>query len=341
MRPIAAALLSLVFASPAAAQTVGLEDPACASLPFDQRSMRTILELELEVDGWELTPGESDAALSWAPEPCEPGVTRYRIALRDAEGRVTEARVDLAEVPLGTLPRALALELVGLFRERGRPAGADPVDAAERPAAAARADPTPATMGAPSAEANADTVAVSDADTVSDADPASPETHAEPSVRFVVLGHLRNTPDSSALLFGPRVGLELPLALGLPLTLRLDAAAAFGPADHGAVLAAFDGGLALAIAAQAAQGVAVRFGPRLWLGHAAALEAPGAARQSDDAQVGLGLRVGVDLALAPGIDLLLEGEVGANLHGLELSGPAGRTGFLGAYWGLDVGLGFR
>ena len=87
--------------------------------------------------------------------------------------------------------------------------------------------------------------------------------------------------------------------------------------------------------------LAVRFGPRLWLGHAAALEAPGATRQSDDVQVGLGLRVGVDLALAPGIDLLLEGEVGANLHGLELSGPAGRTGFLGAYWGLDVGLGFR
>jgi hypothetical protein len=59
---------------------------------------------------------------------------------------------------------------------------------------------------------------------------------------------------------------------------------------------------------------------------------------SRDIQVGLGVLVGLDLTLAPGLELLVDAEVGTNLHGLELETLAGRTGFLGAYWGADVGL---
>jgi fermentation-respiration switch protein FrsA (DUF1100 family) len=101
-----------------------------------------------------------------------------------------------------------------------------------------------------------------------------------------------------------------------------------------------DGGLALTLAATAVPGLGLRFGPRGWLGHGYVVDdgADAASRRSEDVQVGLGVLVGVRAALAPGTQLLVDGEVGSSLHGLALDTSAGRSGFLGAYWEANAGL---
>jgi hypothetical protein len=124
--------------------------------------------------------------------------------------------------------------------------------------------------------------------------------------------------------------------------LRADIGVAFGPTSFDFLLGYVDGGLTVAIWARALPELALRFGPRLWLGHGWIFdaEAKGATRQSGDVQFGVGLVVGADIMIAPGIELSIESEVGTHHEGVEYAVASGRTGFLGAYWGASVGLAF-
>ena len=365
MRPLAAALLSLAIASPAGAQAVGLEDPACASLPFDPDAMRAVFALELAVDGRRLADDDATVSLSWAPERCEAGATRYRIALRDERGRVREAVLDLADVPLGTLARAVALELIGLLGERPPPSSSGPhavSDSASDSGSDSGSDASDSASdsGSDASDFGSDAAASDSASGAASA--AAPdgapeiESDSRPANShgpiWAAEATVRNTPDTGAVLSGLRLALDLGifaefLGEAFPLLVRLDFAFAGGPASHHASLAEIEGGVTLAIRANAAPGVDMRFGPRLWLGYgwveAAAPDGVGThvSMGGEGKLFGAGLSVGLDVAVHPSVDLRIGGEVGTNIEGLQLASGSGTTGFTGAYWGLDVGLGFR
>src|SRR5690606_4633983 len=111
-------LLAAALASPARAQdvpsTVRLRDPSCTELPFAASRVRDLLELELSVDGAELVDEDEAASVevTYEPEPCEPGATRFVLRLVGPGGSLRLATADLASIPLGTVPRALALQMV-------------------------------------------------------------------------------------------------------------------------------------------------------------------------------------------------------------------------------------
>lgn len=243
--------------------------------------------------------------------------TRFVLRLVGADGELRLATADMRDIPLGTVPRALALQLVEALRgEPPAPDRAPPIEQAPPPIEPAEV---------PRAEV-----------------PIEPAPGAGPPARVGLAASVRNTPDTGGTLAGARLFVDLPLGQGLPLTLRVDAGAAFGPSAHDLVLGSIAGGLTLSIWARALPALALRFGPRLWVGHGWAFdaEARNATLQSEEVQVGAGLVVGGDFALAERIELLVEAEVGTHLLGLDYVLPAGRSGFLGAYWGADVALAF-
>jgi len=167
---------------------------------------------------------------------------------------------------------------------------------------------------------------------------SSPAPSSSPPLRLAIGAHLRNTPDTGAILAGPRVLLDLGLGHDLPLSVRFDVAAAFGGAPHELALGAVDAGVAIFLWARAAPELALRFGPRLFVGHDFLIEGD-ATRLSGDVQVGVGVRVGAELRLVPGVDLLIEAEVGTHLVDLALETAAGPSGLAGAYGGADLALG--
>lgn len=172
--------------------------------------------------------------------------------------------------------------------------------------------------------------------------PATPPAPAYPHrpLRVGVTAQLQNTPDTGAVGIGPRFFLDLPIA-DLPLLARVDFEAGMGPAAGDVLLGRIAGGLGLSLWARAADELAVRFGPRVWLGGTTWFDTPDVVRVTDLAlQFGIDVRVGMDVSLLPGVDLVVDAAVGTHLHGLELQRGAERSGLLGAYWGVDVGLAF-
>lgn len=318
------AALAALLAGNARAQDVPhrvrLRDPSCTELPFAASRLRDLLELELSADGAELVdPDEpAEAEVSYEPEPCEPGATRFVLRLTGEGGVLRLSIADMGEIPLATVPRALALEVVEALRGHARPlAEAPPIE------------PAPPPLEPPSPPPQAEV-------------PLEPARGSGVPARLGAAAGVRNTPDTGGTLASLRVLLDLPLGQDLPLAVRIDLAAAFGPSAHDLVLGSMGGGLSLFVWARALPALALRFGPRLFVAHGWAFGADtaGAQRQSEDVQVGAGLVVGADVALAPGVELLFEVEVGTHLLGLEYAVAAGRSGFLGAYWGGDLALAF-
>jgi len=175
-----------------------------------------------------------------------------------------------------------------------------------------------------------------------DPDP-TPDPDPDPShLRTFRLGFLlfgRNTPDTGAAQFGPRLLVELAIA-DLPLLVRLDLEAYAGPVADFAI-GGIGGGVTVAIRAQASDELGLRFGPRIWLGSSSWFDTPDVTLVSEPAvQVGLELRVGLDLRLADGVELLVDAAVGTHIHGLELDRAGQRAGLLGAYWSAGAGLAF-
>ncbi len=317
-------VLAALLAGTARAQdvphTVRLRDPSCTELPFAASRLRDLLELELSADGAELVEADApaEAEVSYEPEPCEPGATRFVLRLVGEGGVLRLSVADMGDIPLGTVPRALALEVVEALRGQALPvAEVPPIE----PAPPRPEPPEPP----PQAEV-----------------PLEPAPGSGVPVRLGAAAGVRNTPDTGGTLAGLRLLLDLPLGQELPLALRIDLATAFGPSAHDLVLGSVGGGLSIFVWARALPALALRFGPRLFVAHGWAFGADvaGADRQSEEVQVGAGLVVGADVALAPGVELILEAEVGTHLLGLEYVVAAGRSGFLGAYWGGDLALAF-
>jgi hypothetical protein len=312
-------------------RTVHLGTSSCEALPFEAQRLRQLLELELDLDGARVLDDPSDAItrVRYEPVPCAPGATEFALELSREGEPPRYYRADMSEIPLATVPRALALELAEALRGNLEESGeALPVAPAGALAMLERAEPIEPLSEPPMGEPPPNEPAPNEA-------PSS-----GPPSRLGVSAGLRNSPDTGAVLAGVRVLLDLPLGDGLPLALRADLGAAFGPSSHDLVLGWLDGGLTLAIWARAIPELAVRFGPRLWLGHGWAFEAEehGATRVSRDVQFGLGVVVAGELLIAPGLELLIQGEVGTHFEGLEYTVADDRAGFLGAYWGADLAL---
>ncbi len=315
----AAAALRLV-ASPAEAQaprTVHLVSPSCGELPFAEERFRELLVLELQVDGVVLVddPALAEALLSYEPDPCGPGATHF--ALRLMRGRTLHLNdADVGEVPLATVPRALALEMAEMLR--GDTEAAPPIE--EAPPAPPAPEPPPPLEA-----------------------PIEPAPHRGPHTRLGAAATVRNVPETGAVLAGALVFADLPIADELPLVVRIDAGARLGPSAHDVALGAVTGGVTISIWARALDALAVRFGPRLWVGYGFALdpERSGATPQSEPLLAGVSVVTGGELALSDALSLLLELEVGTHLHGLEYTLPGGRTGFVGAYWGGQLALAWR
>ena len=322
---------------------VRLGEPSCDRLPFDPASVRRLVALELRLTGAELCPDsgpcEPDAAVAYELEPCALGATDFVFEVMDPLGDRREL-VSMADVPLGALPRAIALGLVESLRvdsASGEPA-LEASEAARPPADAAAEVPNEMPARAP------------DVSELSHGPRAPPSARAdEPSaeppartrqIRFGVHAVLQNTPDTGALLFGARLYVELPIA-DLPLILRADIAAGVGPAAGEVVLGALDGGLTLSIWARATDELGLRFGPRLWLGYLGWFS-PGDVTRETKLEVlfGLGIRLGIDLRLTDDVDVVVEAGVGSHVHGAQLSRDTVRTGLVGAYWALEAGLAF-
>ncbi|MBX3275644.1 MAG: hypothetical protein KF729_35620 [Sandaracinaceae bacterium] len=328
-----------LFPCAAAAQTIQLSEPACAHLPFDAGDVRRLLALELSVEGIAIDDAAA-LALAYDAAPCARGATTYSLVVR-RPGVERRDTVSLADVPLATVARALALALAEAARDALREPDLAPepdeptapeveLDAPRvtaalgtlEPGAALAAEPTP------SAEASAER-------------PPEREPDHAMRLRFGVAGFVRNTPDTGAVLAGPRVFVDVPL-FDLPLLLRADLEASSGAASFGVTLAGAGGGLAISLAARASPELALRFGPRVWANATAALAADGFDPDTDvPVQVGLEVRVGLDVALAPGLELVLDAAAGTHAHGLPLRRGAERSGLVGAYWTADVGLAFH
>ena len=347
--PRALVLFSLLLAVPrvALAQdggSVRLERSPCAFLPFSEDRLRELVELELGVDGRRLgVDGDADVVLRYALEPCEAGATTIRVeVIRGATSEsptVRESRVELAEVPLATVPRALALELVESLR--AMPAavgGAEPAIAEPATAEAA--------VGQAAASTPPDPVETEPAPIA----PASPGPSAtgrpiHPVLRVGILGALRNTPDTGAVLLGARLFFDVWPVTEAPLVARVDVMFAAGPASEALTLGVTEGGLTVSLWGRAAAAFALRFGPRIWIGHGWDFARPAdLQRTSGEVMAGIGVRVGAELELGAGVALVLEGEVGTHFAGLgyaQMGAPAGgdEPGADGAYWSLDLGVG--
>lgn len=317
---IAALALGLCPA-PSQAQTirVHLAEPGCRELPFAPTRLRELLALELAVDGVVIVddPEVAQAVIAYEPEPCEPGATRFVMQLTPQGGQLRLHRADMSSIPLATVPRALALELAEALRGDAVADEAPPIEPApELPAA----EP-PSRVEVP----------------------LEPAPDSGPPLRVGGAASVRNTPDTGGTLAGARLFIDLPIGDHLPFLARIDAGAAFGPSAHDLVLGSVTGGITFSIWARAVRELALRFGPRLWIGHGWAFDGPanGATRGSEEVQVGTGLVVAGELALGGGVELLLEGEVGTHLIGLDYVLADGRSGFVGAYWGVDLALAWQ
>ena len=319
------ALAFVLLALPAGAQAqVTLVSPECGSLPFDAQEVERLLTLELAVGEVELAD-EGGTPLGYRPVECAPGSSVFEVFVGAAPEHA--APVDVAEVPLAGVPRALALEMAEMARRHlAEPVEEAPEEVSEHVAA-------PVEQSAPEAAAGSST------DTDTDRVPEGSESHASPALIGFHVG-FRNTPDTGAALAAARVFVDLPLARDLPLVVRLDLTGAAGAAAHDITLGWLEGGVSLALTADALRELSIRFGPRLWVGHGAVLDAGQhmPTRNAEDVQVGVGVVAGVDITVGAGLRLLLQAEVGANLHGLELNTALGRSGFLGAYWEGAAGL---
>ncbi|MGE0784187.1 MAG: hypothetical protein AB7S26_00765 [Sandaracinaceae bacterium] len=325
------ALLSVAFHAHAAAQSARLAPIGCDDVPFAREELARALELELSLGGVTL---DDDGAIEIEVRAadCAPGVSAFDLTVGEGPHR-RAARADVSAVPLGGVPRALALEIAELVRglEEGT---ADAPDEPSEP------EPDPA-------ESEASTPSVPDvatAPTVPPPDAADEEASSPaPPVELGAALGLRNMPDSGAVLASVRALLELPLAHDIPIALRIDAAALLGAASEVPALLQVEGGLAVLVRAEAADAVNIRFGPRLWLGHAWLLDGGQATwtTTSSDVQIGASLLAGVDVHLADPVHLVIDAEVGSNINGLELMSASGsRSGLVGAYWAADVGIAF-
>jgi hypothetical protein len=314
---IALAALGLCPA-PLSAQTirVHLTEPGCRELPFAPTRLRELLAIELAVDGVVIVddPEVAQAVIAYEPEPCEPGATRFVMRLTPQGGELRLHRADMSAIPLATVPRALALELAEALR--GDPVGDEGPPIEEAPELP---EPPPP----PRVEV-----------------PLEPAPDTGPPLRVGGAASVRNTPDTGGTLAGARLFIDLPIGDHLPFIARIDAGAAFGPSAHDLVLGSISGGITFSVWARAVPELALRFGPRLWVAHGWAFDATAsnAARGSAEVQVGAGLVVAGEVALGGGVELLLEGEVGTHMLGLDYVVPGGRSGFVGAYWGLDLAL---
>src|SRR5690606_24714258 len=213
-----------------------------------------------------------------------PGATRYRLELRGGSEARAEAALDA--IPLATVPRALALQLVEMLRLDDGEVTADAPDAPREERADVDVEPA--------ASETAPVATPAEPERAPDPSPpatSSPAPSSSPPLRLAIGAHLRNTPDTGAILAGPRVLLDLGLGHDLPLSVRFDVAAAFGGAPHELALGAVDAGVAIFLWARAAPELALRFGPRLFVGHDFLIEGD-ATRLSGDVQVGVGVRVG-------------------------------------------------
>jgi hypothetical protein len=321
-------LISVLVALPVVARaqvsgSVRLERSPCAFLPFSEDRLRELVDLELSVDGGRLDE-DGDAVLRYALEPCEAGATAIRVeVVRD--GATREGRVELADVPLATVPRALALELVVTLRSTVGPA-LQPAD----PAAIVEPEPQTSEAIPPAATPIVD----------------APSAPSHRMFRFTVLGGLRNTPDTGAVLTGARLSVDVWPTPDAPVVGRLDAGLSAGPASDALTLGAVEGGLTVSLWARAAPGFALRFGPRVWIAHGFDLDRPPELQApAEDVMAGLGLRVGGELELGSGVVLVLEGEVGTHFAGLRYARagepPGIGPGMDGAYWALELGLGLE
>ncbi len=326
MQRVLIVLAFLASSVPAAAQmpaSVHLREPECDQLPFDHARLRELFELELSVDGTRLVddPAQAEMRIVYEPERCEPGETRFSIELERNDGALRVQHAEMSAVGLATIPRALALELAEALRGGAR---REEATAAAEPAPT-EARPAPSQPVTPPAEA-----------------PPAEETPAGLPTRFILTIGSRNTPDTSGWLYGARLAIDLSLGHDLPLSLRVDLAAAIGFTAFDLPLAGVDGGVTIALWARAVPELLLRFGPRLWLGHGFILDAEGngATRVSGEVQFGLGVVVGLEIRIAPGLDLIVGAEVGTHFEGVEYTLASGRAGFLGAYWGIDLGLAF-
>lgn len=349
-------------AADTARPSVGVELHAepCEALPFDPERVRALLGMELALEGMELLDA-AETVVRYAPVDCAPGVTRFAIVVRrgDAE-RQAEAWLD--DTALAAVPRALALHLAETLRAmepsdpRGPSEPAPGTDASLESEPSSEAGPT---VPVQSESADTESADTESADTESagtesaDTEPTGPAApgstpRSEPfaagdtpsvptgsAVRLGGLSDLRNTPESGALMGSARLLVDLALAEGLPLLVRLDFGASVG-ADPRVRLGSVDGGVSVLLEASAASGFDLRFGPRLAVGHAFALDP--AERRSGDVQVAAGLRVGGAVALGEGVSMLVEAEVGTNLVDFELGVAGQRAGWIGAYWSVGLGL---
>ncbi len=328
--PITAAiLLALGWAAPAAAQTpaprtVHLAQPTCGELPVSPRRVRELLALALELEGAVLVedPALAEAEVSYEPYPCGPAATRFVFHLsRGGVLRMHDAAI--GALPLGSLVHALALEMANALR--GQPGD----DLAERIASFPPPPPPPAIPPPEQAEV-----------TLESPRPPRRALSTHPATRVGIGGVVLNAPAGGATLGGAFAFLDLPLGRS-PLVLRMDAGGAIGPSAYDLVLASITGGLTLSYWARVFDRLAVRAGPRLWLGYGWALHPAGASRQSDLPQVGAGGTVAAEIELTDALVLVVEGEVGANLVGLGYALAMGHAGFRGAYWGGRLGLAWR
>lgn len=324
------ALALVLLALPASAHAqVSLVSPSCGSLPFDGQEVERLLAQELAVGDVQLLD-EGGVPMGYRPLDCAPGASAFEVFVGTTPEQT--APVDVAEVPLAAVPRALALEMAEMARRHLAAPAVEPAPEPVEPPVEPEASPVP--------EPSAHDSEVAAEPEASPREPAeTPDAHASPALIGFHVG-FRNTPDTGAALAAARFLVDLPLARDLPLVLRLDLTGAAGAAAHDVTLGWLEGGVSLALTAEALPDLSIRFGPRLWVGHGAVLDegANMPTRNAEDVQVGVGVIAGLDITLVEGLRLLLQAEVGANLHGLELDTALGRTGFLGAYWEGAAGL---
>lgn len=323
-----APLLALTIALPARAQeetprTVFLGSPECAALPFAAARLRELLALELEADGARLLDDPAaNVRIVYEPVPCEPGATEFAIELTTEGEGPRFYRASLSQIPLATVPRALALDLAEALR--GNLPEAPPVALPEPAPVVEEPPPEPPAIAPP---------------VVAPVPPPS-EPDRSPPTRLGFGVAVRNTPDTGAVLGGLRLFIDLPVGDHLPLSLRADVLFALGGASHDLLLGWIDGGLTVSIAARALDALSLRFGPRLWLGHGGAFNAEerGATRLSGEVQFGIGVVLALEIMIAPGLELLVGGEVGTHFEELEYVFSDARSGVIGAYWAADLGL---
>lgn len=327
-------LLSSSVAAPASAQpSVRLQAGSCPHLPFDPAAVERQIALELSTAGLALD-ASADRELSYELVPCAPGGTEFELVLR-RPGFERRTPLSLAEVPLASVARALALALAEEAREALTEAPSEAPPAIPDPDPVPDPAPAPAPAPAPGPDPAPDPVPDPDPAPVPDRDPS----HRPIRAGIALLA--RNTPDTGAFLGGARFFLDVPIA-DLPLLVRADVELAGGLATADLPLGSLAGGLSASLWARAADDLALRFGPRVWVGGVAWFDTGGVAQVTEiPVELGLEVRVGLDVRVAEGLELVLDAAAGTHLHGLEVVRGGARTGILGAYWGADVGLAFH